>query len=71
MNDIEIDQLMQLIRRTDMNDNQKVIWLKEFINSREILLKRDWPEYCNMCLSSDIIGRQFTFICGNCNYEWD
>ena len=43
MNAIDIDKLKQLISRTDMSGNDKVRWLTDFIDGRE-LQKQNYSE---------------------------
>jgi len=41
MNAIEIEKLKQLVSRIDMSGNDKVRWLTDFIDGRELQLIRD------------------------------
>jgi hypothetical protein len=41
MNAIDIDKLKQLIARTDISGNDKVRWLTDFIDGRELQLIQD------------------------------
>ena len=41
MNTIDIEKLNQLISRTDISSNDKVRWLTDFIDGRELQLIQD------------------------------